>query len=275
MIMKKMISVLLAVLMLAGCLAGCGGNTGSYSDLSMIEGVELGVEEYGIAWRSGSDMVAKVDAISAELFTDGTIKAIAEKYDQMDNIVTTFVPSTDSNPSGDSDWEYIKSKGKLVIGVTLYDPMNYKDENGEWVGFDTEYAEAVCKKLGVTPEFKIIDWNSKEMALQTKDIDCVWNGMTITDAMLTAADVSGAYMKNYQVVVVKDAETYTSLASLKGKVIVAEDGSAGQTAAEADENLAEGLKVVEDMASALLEVKSGTAAACVIDYVMAKSVLDD
>ncbi len=273
--MKKLLSVLTAVLLLAGCLAGCGGNAGSYSDLSMIEGVELGVEEYGIAWRSGSDMVAKVDTISAELFTDGTIKAIAEKYDQTDNIVTTFVPSTDSNPTGDSDWEYIKAKGKLVIGVTLYDPMNYKDENGEWVGFDTEYAEAVCKKLGVTPEFKIIDWNSKEMALQTKDIDCVWNGMTITDAMLTAADVSGAYMKNYQVVVVKDAETYTSLASLKGKVIVAEDGSAGQAAAEADENLAEGLKVVEDMASALLEVKSGTADACVIDYVMAKSVLGD
>ncbi|MBQ8752644.1 MAG: lipoprotein, partial [Clostridia bacterium] len=128
--MKKLLSVLTAVLLLAGCLAGCGGNAGSYSDLSMIEGVELGVEEYGIAWRSGSDMVAKVDAISAELFTDGTIKAIAEKYDQTDNIVTTFVPSTDSNPTGDSDWEYIKAKGKLVIGVTLYDPMNYKDENG-------------------------------------------------------------------------------------------------------------------------------------------------
>lgn len=270
--MKKILCVLTAVLLLMGCLTACS-NTGSYSDLSIMPGVELGVEEYGIAWRTGSDMVAKVDAITADLFADGTIKAIAEKYDQVDNIVPTFTASADSNPSGDSDWEYIKAKGKLVIGVTLYDPMNYKDENGKWIGFDTEYAEAVCAKLGVTPEFKIIDWNSKEMALQTKDIDCVWNGMTITEAMLNAADVSGAYMKNYQVVVVKDAKTYTSLASLKGKVIAVEDGSAGETAAAADENLSVGMKEVEDMASALLEVKSGTADACVIDYVMAKSVV--
>ncbi len=271
--MKKMLALLCAVLMLAGCLVGCGASKGAYSDLSMLKGVELGVEEYGIAFRTGSDMVAKVDAISADLFADGTIKAIAEKYNQTDNIVEAFVASKDSNPAGDSDWEYIKAKGVMVIGVTVYDPMNYQDAEGKWIGFDTEYAEAVCAKLGVTPEFKIIDWDSKEMALQTKDIDCVWNGMTITEAMLNAADVSGAYMKNYQVVVVKDAETYTTLESLKGKTVVAEGGSAGEKAAQADPNLSVGYKPVDDQAAALLQVKSGAAEACVIDFVMADSML--
>ncbi len=271
--MKKYLALLCALLMLVGCFAGCGASEGSYSDLSMIEGVELGVEEYGIAFRAGSDMVAKVDAISADLFADGTMKTIAEKYNQTNNIVPAFTASTDSNPAGDSDWEYIKGKGKMVIGVTVYDPMNYQDANGKWIGFDTEYAEAVCAKLGVTAEFKIIDWDSKEMALQTKDIDCVWNGMTITDALLTAADITGAYMKNYQVVVVKDAETYTSLESLKGKTIVAEGGSAGQKAAQADPNLSVGFKPVDDQAAALLQVKSGAADACVIDFVMAESML--
>lgn len=270
--MKKILATILASVLCLCLLAGCSGG-GSYSDLSMIEGVELGIEEYGMAFRKGSDMVAKVDAITADLFADGSIAEMAETYDLTDSLVTEFVASTDSNPSGDSDYEYIKNKGTMVIGITDFDPMNYKDENGEWIGFDTEYAKAVCAKLGVTPEFKEIVWENKELELETKSIDCVWNGMTITEAMLNAADVTGAYIKNYQVVVVKDAETFTSLESLKGKTVVAEAGSAGEKAAQADANLSESYKAVESQADALLQVKSGQADACVIDYVMAKSML--
>ena len=273
--MKKLFAVLAAGLLLAGCLAGCGGssNESAYADLTIMPGVELGVEEYGIAFRKGSDMVAKVDAISAELFKDGTMDRIAEKYEQKDNMVKTFVASTDSNPAGASDWEYIKNKGKMIVGVTDYAPMDYQDANGKWIGFDAEYAEAVGKKLGVAIEFLEIDWDTKALALENKVIDCVWNGMTITEEMLNAADVSGAYMKNYQVVVVKDAETYTSLESLKGKVVVAEAGSAGEKAAKADANLSVGYKEVPAMADALLQVKSGAADACVIDFIMAESLV--
>lgn len=272
--MKKVISLGIAAMMLIGALAGCGGKgTGSYTDLSMIEGVELGVEQYGIAFRKGSDMVAKVDAVSAELFKDGTIANLAEKYDQTDSIVAEFVPSADSNPTGDSDWEYIKSKGKMVIGCTIFDPMNYKDDSGKWVGFDTEYAQAVCSKLGIEAEFKVIEWDTKEMALETKAIDCAWNGMTLTDAIRNAADCTGAYMKNFQVVVVKDSKTFSSLESLKGKTVAVEASSAGEVAAKANAVLSGNLTPVEDQAAALLQVKSGAADACVIDYVMAKSVL--
>lgn len=173
-----------------------------------------------------------------------------------------------------TDLEYIKDKGTLVIGITDFDPMNYKEAgNDKWVGFDTELAEAVCKKLGVTPEFKIITWDYKDSELKTKSIDCVWNGMTITDAVKEFGDVTGAYMTNYQVIVVKDAAKYNSIESLKGQIVVAEGGSAGEAAAKADATLAENFKPVEAQQDALLQVKSGQAAACVIDYVMAASML--
>ena len=277
--MKKTIALLSVAIICLTVLAGCGTKEnnktaeGSFADLSMMSGVQLGVEEYGIAFRSGSDMVGKVDAITAGLFADGTIATIAEKYELKDNLVPTFAASADSNASGDSDYEYIKSKGVLVVGITDFDPMNYKDKDGKWIGFDTEYAEAVADKLGIKAEFKEIVWDNKELELSSKSIDCIWNGMTITDAIVNAADVTGAYIKNYQVVVVKDADTYTELKSLKGKKVVAESGSAGETAAKGDENLSSGFKAVESQADALLQVKSGQAAACVIDYVMAKSML--
>ncbi len=271
--MKKILACVLAIVMASLCLlSGCNAN-GAYSDLSMMDGVKLGVEEYGIAFRKGSDMVSKVNTITEELFLDGTIADIAKKYDQTDSLVQNFTFDTSVTPSGESDYDYIKGKGKMVIGVTVYDPMNYYDENGKWIGFDTEYAEKVCAKLGVTPEFKVIVWGNKEMELQAKSIDCIWNGMTITDAIKNVADVTGAYINNYQVVVVKDAKTFTSLESLKGKIVVAEEGSAGELAAKADANLAENYKAVESQEDALLMVKSGQADACVIDYIMAKSMV--
>lgn len=278
--MKKLLALFTAALMLC-CFAGCGAEdntststaSGSYSDLSIIEGVELGVEEYGIAFRKGSDLVAKVDEISAELFSRGKIAEIAKTYDLTDSIVSEFKASEDSDPSGESDYDYIKAKGTLVIGITNFDPMDYLDADGKWIGFDADYARAVCEKLGVEPEFKEIVWENKLMELDTKSIDCVWNGMTITDEVLNGADVTGAYIKNYQVVVVKDADTFDSLASLKGKTVVAEAGSAGEAAAKDDENLSASYKAVESQADALLQVKSGQADACVIDYVMAKSML--
>lgn len=277
--MKKTIALLLAVMMLFA-VASCteqpatnnDENQSAYAELSIMEGVELGVEEYGIAFRAGSDMTAKVDAISKDLFADGTITAIAEKYDVKAQLVPEFKAAEGQQTSGDSDWEYIKNKGTLVIGVTDYKPMDYM-ENGKWIGFDAEYAEKVCEKLGVKAEFKEIVWENKLLDLETKTIDCVWNGMTIKEEITNTADVSGAYMKNYQVVIVKDAETYKDLASLNGKKIVAEAGSAGETEALANENLKVGYKAVESMADALLEVKSGAADACVIDYVMAASLV--
>ena len=81
---------------------------------------------------------------------------------------------------GTSDIEKVEENGKLVVGITEYAPMDYQ-ENGKWVGFDAEFAEAVAKKMGVEVEFKVIDWDNKFLELQSGAIDCIWNGMTITD----------------------------------------------------------------------------------------------
>ena len=86
-----------------------------------------------------------------------------------------------SSASADGDWAYIKDKGEMVIGITYFEPMNYMDENGELTGFETEFATKVCDQLGVKPKFQKIDWDSKEVELNAKTIDCIWNGLTITD----------------------------------------------------------------------------------------------
>ena len=108
-----------------------------------------------------------------------------------------------------SDLDYIKEKGKMVIGYTVYEPMNYTDADGNFTGFDTELATAVCEKLGVEPEFVEINWDTKVVELDAKSIDCIWNGMTLTDDIMANTATTKAYAKNAQVVVVKDGTDYT------------------------------------------------------------------
>ncbi len=170
-----------------------------------------------------------------------------------------------------SDLQYIKDKGVMVIGITEYEPMNYL-EGDKWVGFDTEFAEAVCAKLGVKAEFKIIDWDLKTTELKTKKIDAVWNGMTIKEELKTSMAISDAYVVNAQVIVTKaeNAEKYKDAASLNGATVAVESGSAGETEA----NACDGAKVVpvKTQADTLVEVKSGNADCAVIDITMAKAM---
>ena len=113
-----------------------------------------------------------------------------------------------------SDLDYIKEKGKMVIGYTVYEPMNYTDADGNFTGFDTELATAVCEKLGVEPEFVEINWDTKVVELDAKSIDCIWNGMTLTDDIMANTATTKAYAKNAQVVVVKDGTDSVSYTHL-------------------------------------------------------------
>ena len=133
---------------------------------------------------------------------DGTLYQIAEKYKLQDLILANETPEL-PQPSAESDWEYIKLKGELVIGITYFAPMNYMDDNNELVGFETEFAKAVCEKLGLTPVFQEISWNSKETELAAKNIDCIWNGMTIDEDRKENMSISMPYMENKQVLVRK------------------------------------------------------------------------
>ena len=173
--------------------------------------------------------------------------------------------------SATGDWSYIQDKGDLVIGITYFEPMNYKDENGGLTGSETEYAQSVCEKLGVKATFQKIDWDSKEVELNAKTIDCIWNGLTITDDRQTNMGISTPYMENKQVMVTKaeNADKFAKAEAVKGATVVAEKKSAGEEVAESDEFFKEANYVsVDSQAKALLEVKSGTADIAVIDYVM-------
>ncbi|MBE7029049.1 MAG: transporter substrate-binding domain-containing protein [Ruminococcaceae bacterium] len=126
---------------------------------------------------------------------------IASTYKLADLIIKDGKAYDDAVVAGDLD--YIKQKGELIIGITLFAPMNYNDENGKLIGFETEFATAVCEKLGVTPKFVEINWNSKEIELNSKNIDCIWNGMTITPERQENMSISVPYMQNKQVMVSK------------------------------------------------------------------------
>ena len=184
--------------------------------------------------------------------------------------------SAAASQSAGSDLDYIKGKGKLVIGYTVYEPMNYTDADGNFTGFDTELATAVCEKLGVEPEFVEINWDTKVVELDAKSIDCIWNGMTLTDDIMANAATTKAYAKNAQVVVVKDGTDYSSTADLVGKTVVAEAGSAGEAAIEGDENLAQADYVSKSVQTdCLMEVAAGTADAAVLDLTLANAMIGE
>ena len=169
-----------------------------------------------------------------------------------------------------SDLDTVKKNGKIVVGITDYAPMDYKDENGNWTGFDAEFAQLFAKELGVDCEFYVIaDWGKKFLELETKQIDAVWNGMTITEEAQLNSSVSNPYVINAQVVVMKAdvVGNYTTAESLKDLTIAVESGSAGEDAAKALG--CENIVAVQDQGSAVMEAAAGTSDACVIDITMA------
>ncbi|MBR6513281.1 MAG: transporter substrate-binding domain-containing protein [Clostridia bacterium] len=182
------------------------------------------------------------------------------------------VNTNDAGNDATGDIAAVKAAGKLVVGMTDYAPMNYKDENGAWTGFDTEFAQAYAAKLGVDVEFIIIDWDNKYTELEAKSIDCIWNGMTITEEGKLNASISDPYVKNAQVVVMANDKLadYADTASMTELSFAVENGSAGADAAEAAGFT--NVTAVQDQAAALLEVASGSVDACIIDITMANAM---
>ena len=174
----------------------------------------------------------------------------------------------------ESDLDYVKENGKLVVGITDFEPMDYKDEDGEWIGFDAELAKAFGEKLGVDVEFVEIDWDNKVLELDGKTVDCIWNGMTLTDEVTSEMDCSNAYCNNAQVVIVKAdvADDYQDEESLKDLSFAVEAGSAGE--AQVSERGFE-YTPVKAQSDALMEVAAGTYDAAVIDALMAGAMVGE
>ena len=180
---------------------------------------------------------------------------------------TTEDTATDDT-AAESDLAYVQDKGTLVVGITEFEPMDYQDADGNWIGFDADRAKAFAESLGVTAEFQLIEWDNKVMELDGKTIDCVWNGMTINDEVTAAMGVSEPYCTNYQTLVypADRAADFEGLTSLEGLSIAVESGSAGEDAAE---ELGATTVPVQSQANTLMEVASGTSDAAVIDVLMA------
>lgn len=187
-------------------------------------------------------------------------------------------PSTDNPENVASDLAYIKEKGEMIIGYTEFAPMNYKNDDGEFVGFETDFAKAVCEELGVEAKFQLISWEAKETELAAKTIDCIWNGMTITPERLEAMSISTPYMANKQVLIVKaeNADKYLKPEDMDGAKIVAEVESAGEGVAKEDAFFAKAQYTsVADQATALMEVASGVSDGCVVDYVLSIGMIGE
>ena len=187
-------------------------------------------------------------------------------------MVLTFAACAAKPAESASDLDYIKGKGTLVVGITDFEPMDYQNEAGEWIGFDADMAKAFAESLGVKAEFVEIDWDNKIMELDAKTIDCVWNGMTLTDEVTSAMSCSNAYCNNSQVVIVPadKAADYQSAEACKDLSFAVEAGSAGKAEVE---KLGYSFTEVKDQATALMEVAAGTADAAVIDSLMAGAMV--
>ncbi len=222
-----------------------------------------------LAMTMGMSLMACGGGETADKSTSGgSTTAPAETTDDKNDT------ATESTDSAESDMAAIKAKGTLVVGITDFEPMDYKDEDGNWIGFDADMASKFAESLGVEAQFIEIDWDNKIMELESGSIDCVWNGMTLNDEVKNSMATSNAYCNNAQVVVVNAdvADQYTTVESLADLNFAVESGSAGEDAAT-ENNLT--YTAVQTQADALLEVSSGSSDACIIDLLMAGAMIGE
>ena len=182
-------------LLMAGAMIGEGT---SYPDL--VQGEELTTEEYGVGCRKGSDLAEYINYVFSQAYADGTMQELAETYG-VQKVLLEQGEVAEPTIAEDGDIAYIQGKGTLVVGITNFAPMDYKDDNGQWIGFDADMAKLVAEKLGVEIQFIEIDWDNKIMELDSKGIDVVWNGMTLTDEVTSSMECTNAYCQNAQVIV--------------------------------------------------------------------------
>ena len=237
--MKKIIALLLACMMLIACTA-CAAKT----------------EPAAPAEETAAEPAPAAEAPAAE------------------EEATEEAPAAEEAAASDSDLAYIQANGKLVIGITEFEPMDYQDADGNWIGFDADMAKAFAESLGVTAEFVEIDWDNKILELDSKTIDCVWNGMTLTAEVTSTMECSNAYCNNAQVVIVPadKAADYQTVESVKDLTFAAEAGSAGEAELNA---LGYSVTPVSAQSDALMEVAAGTSDAAVIDSLMAAAMVGE
>jgi len=245
-----------------------------YSDMMILDELTDGEEEsYAIGFRSGSDMTTKVNKLINDMVNDGTLELIAKKYNLLENYKSAITIKENS------DLNYIMSRGEMIIGVGVNGPpISYYDEYGELTGFDIEFAKAVCSKLNIDVLFKKIDWNKKEEELNNKNIDCIWDGLTVTEERRNYFKFSNPYLSNRQIVIIRssDASKFTDIKSLSEAKLTAILGTISEVVIKEDPDL---LKAHYTSSStqeeAVIGLNNQSFDAFVIDYSAAKSIINN
>ena len=207
-------------------------DTTASASLQIVENLTLATEQYGIGCRKGSGMAKAINYALVALTKNGTVDALAEKYGIKSELCIDTSKDWSEEPSAAEmeDFNYIQGKGSFIVGYTIFAPIAY-EENDVLIGFDIELAKAVAAFLDLEVTFQEIDWNAKESLLNAKSIDCIWNGMTITEEREANMAMSIPYLNNKQVAVIRkaDAQKYTTLESMAEAIVSAEAGSAGES----------------------------------------------
>ena len=248
--MRKLLSTTIFAIAAAAALTACGGSS------------------------APATTAAPAATAAPETTAAAETKAEETKAEETKAEETKAEETTEEEVGMMDDVAYIQQKGSLIVGITDFAPMDYKNDKGEWIGFDADVAKKVAESLGVEIEFIEIDWDNKILELNNKSIDCVWNGMTLTDEVKSAMETSNAYCNNAQVVVLKkeDADKYPDVASLKDLQFAVEAGSAGEAAAE--EN-GFSFTSITTQADTLMEISAGTSDASIIDLLMAGAMVGE
>ena len=132
--------------------------------------------------------------------------------------------------------EEILAKGNLILGLDdSFPPMGFRNEDNEIVGFDIDVAKEVCKRLNIELKIQPISWDAKEQELNSYNIDCIWNGMSVTEERAKTMSLSSAYLKNNMTFVVKDQSSIKKLEDLKGKTVGIQAGSSAEELLEESE----------------------------------------
>lgn len=259
---------LLASVLAAASLVSCGEKK---EDAYITLEQDLGAEVYAIGFRSGDVALAKeVQKILDEMVEDGTTKEISEKWFGTDLIINDMdYPADKEIAADDTSLEDLKSRGKFVIGLDdSFPPMGFRDEENNIVGVDIELAAEVAERLGVEFVAQPINWDTKEMELDNGNIDCIWNGMTVTEERAEAMFLSKPYLNNRQVVIVKESSGIQDLSDLEGETVALQKGSSAEQALASSE-IADKVIVqtYDENVTAFMDLQAGRVDAFLVDEV--------
>ena len=287
----KILTAALAAAMLCASLSACGktndatettaasGSDNKTTEKYTVLSEDFGAENYAIGFRRGDDALAKkVSDILAEMTADGKAGEIAKKWFGSDVMLRDpEYPRELNEEKGDASLQYILDKGELILGLDeTFPPMGYRDANGDIIGFDIDLATEVCSRLGVKLKLQPINWDSKERELNGKTIDCIWNGMSITDERINGMDLSTPYIANKQIIIVKSDSGISTKADLAGKTVGAQQGSSAVDAISAEPDVKASFGSLNEYASndeAFLDLKAGRIDVLVVDEVYGRYMI--